>query len=32
MLTIKEEIMKGERRVDGTFNVKLRFTLDRSVK
>lgn len=32
MLTIKAEIKKQEQRVDGTFNVKLRFTLDRKVK
>jgi len=32
MLTIKAEIKKSEQKVDGTFNVKLRFTLDRKVK
>lgn len=32
MLTIKAEIKKQEQRVDGTYNVKLRFTLDRKVK
>ncbi len=32
MLTIRAEIKKQEQKVDGTFNVKLRFTLDRKVK
>lgn len=32
MLTIKAEIKRAERKVDGTFNVKLRFTKDRCVK
>jgi transposase len=32
MLTIKAEIKRGEKKVDGTYNVKLRFTLDRKVK
>lgn len=32
MLTIKAEIRKNERKLDGTYNVKLRFTLNRSVK
>ena len=32
MLTIKAEIKSGEQKVDGTYNVKLRFTLDRKVK
>ena len=32
MLTIKAEIKKDGLRVDGTYNVKLRFTLDRKVK
>ena len=27
MLTIKAEIKNGEQKVDGTYNVKLRFTL-----
>lgn len=32
MLTIKAEIKKKEKKSDGTFNVKLRFTLNRQVK
>ncbi|WP_455669675.1 phage integrase SAM-like domain-containing protein [Phocaeicola sp.] len=32
MLTIKSEIKKQEQKLDGTYNVKLRFTLDRKVK
>ncbi len=32
MLTIRAEIKQQEQKVDGTFNVKLRFTLDRKVK
>ena len=32
MLTIKAEIKRVEQKVDGTFNVKLRFTKDRCVK
>ncbi len=32
MLTIRAEIKRNEQKVDGTFNVKLRFTLDRKVK
>lgn len=32
MLTIKAEIKRGERRKDGTFNVKIRFTLNRKIK
>lgn len=32
MLTIKAEIKKRELKADGTYNVKLRFTLDRKVK
>lgn len=32
MLTIKAEIKKDSLRVDGTYNVKLRFTLNRKVK
>ena len=32
MLTIKAEIRKSELKVDGTYNVKIRFTLDRKVK
>lgn len=32
MLTIKPEIKKAERKKDGTFNVKLRFTQNRKVK
>ena len=32
MLTIKAEIKKQEQKLDGTYNVKLRFTLDRKVK
>ena len=32
MLTIRVEIKKQEQKLDGTYNVKLRFTLDRKVK
>ena len=32
MLTIKAEIKRGEQCVDGTYNVKIRFTLGRQVK
>lgn len=32
MQTIKAEIKKSELKVDGTYNVKIRFTLDRKVK
>lgn len=32
MLTIRAEIKKGERKSDGTYNVKLRFTHQRKVK
>ena len=32
MLTIKAEIKKQELKADGTYNVKLRFTIDRKVK
>ena len=32
MLTIKAEIKSSELKVDGTYNVKIRFTLDRKVK
>ena len=32
MLTIKAEIKRSELIVDGTYNVKIRFTLDRKVK
>lgn len=32
MLTIKAEIKRSELKVDGTYNVKIRFTLDRKVK
>ena len=32
MLTIKAEIKKSELKVDGTYNVKIRFTLDRNIK
>ena len=32
MLTIKSEIKKQEQKLDGTYNVKLRFTLGRKVK
>ena len=32
MLTIKVEIKRSELKVDGTYNVKIRFTLDRKVK
>lgn len=32
MLTIKAEIKRSEFKVDGTYNVKIRFTLDRKVK
>ena len=32
ILTIKAEIKRSELKVDGTYNVKIRFTLDRKVK
>ena len=32
MLTIRAEIKKQEQKLDGTYNIKLRFTLDRKVK
>lgn len=32
MLTIKAEVQKDKRRNDGTYNIKVRFTLDRMVK
>lgn len=32
MLTIKAEIKRSELKVNGTYNVKIRFTLDRKVK
>ena len=32
MLTINAEIKKSERKLNGTYNVKLRFTLDRKVR
>ena len=32
MLTIKAEIKKGEQKANGTYNVKVRFTLNRKVK
>ena len=32
MLTIKAEIKKSELKVGGTYNVKIRFTLDRKIK
>lgn len=32
MLTIKSEIKRQEQKLDGTYNVKLRFTLNRKVK
>ena len=32
MLTIKAEIKRSELKVDGTYNFKIRFTLDRKVK
>lgn len=32
MLTIKAEIKRSELKVDGTYNVKIRFTLDRKLK
>lgn len=32
MLTIKAEIKKNEQKTDGTYNVKLRFSLNRKVK
>lgn len=32
MLTIREEIKKGEIKSDGTYNIKVRFTLDRKFK
>ena len=32
MLTINAEIKKSELKVDGTYNVKIRFTLDRKIK
>ena len=31
MLTIRPEIKAGERKVDGTYNIKLRFTLNRQM-
>jgi hypothetical protein len=30
MLTIKAEIKRSELKVDGTYNVKIRFTLDQN--
>ena len=32
MLTIKAEVQKDRKRMDGTYNVKIRFTKDRAVK
>lgn len=32
MLTIKAEVQQDKQRSDGTYNVKMRFTLDRKVK
>ena len=32
MLTIKAEVLKKDLRVDGTYNVKIRFTYKREVK
>ena len=32
MLTIKAEVQKDRKRTDGTYNVKIRFTKDRTVK
>ena len=32
MLTIKAEVQQDKQRSDGTYNVKIRFTLDRKVK
>ena len=32
MLTIKAEIKRQEQKADGTYNVKVRFTLNRKVK
>lgn len=32
MLTIRAEIKKREKRSDGTYNVKITFTLNRKVK
>ncbi len=32
MLTIRAEIKRNEQKVDGNYNVKLRFTLNRKVK
>ncbi|MBP5775977.1 MAG: phage integrase SAM-like domain-containing protein [Prevotella sp.] len=32
MLTIKAEVQKDRKRMDGTYNVKIRFTKDRTVK
>ena len=32
MLTIRAEVQKDKKRMDGTYNVKLRFTKDRAVK
>ena len=32
MLTIKAEIKRNEQKTDGTYNIKLRFTLGRKVK
>ena len=32
MLTIKAEIKRQEQKADGTYNIKVRFTLNRKVK
>jgi len=32
MLTIRAEVQKDKKRMDGTYNVKIRFTKDRTVK
>ena len=32
MLTIKAEVLRKDLRVDGTYNVKIRFTYKREVK
>ena len=32
MLTIKAEVQKDRKRMDGTYNIKIRFTKDRAVK
>ena len=32
MLTFKTEVLKSQRKVDGTYNVKIRMTYNREVK